>query len=443
MSRLRWSNLIISAFVFLALFPVLPLFSQQKMDAINRDRAIGILRDAYDNVKKHYYDAKYHGLDIDARYHEYDGKIRSANSLGQAFGIVAGYLDGLKDSHTFFDPPSRPFHIDYGYRLQMYGDDCFITTVRPGTDAENKVHPGDQILTLNTYGVNRGDLSNMEYYFNRLSPQQASKLELRDPAGQERTIMVDAKVRQLKRVMDLTGADGGNDFNDLVREMEHEAHAVRQRLIEMGDVMIWNMPEFDLDDQEVDRIFGVARKHKALVLDLRGNRGGAVVTLERMVSDVFDHEVKIADRIGRKELKPQIAKAHGGDKFTGKIVVLVDSRSASAAELFARVMQLEQRGTVVGDKSAGAVMEALHYSGSQGADTKIFYSFSITDADLIMKDGKSLEHVGVIPDEIMLPTAKDLAAGRDPVLSRAVEIAGAHIDPAAAGKLFPIEWLPN
>lgn len=443
MSRLRWSGLFVSAFVFLTFFPVYPLFSQQKMDSINRERAIDILRDAYENVKKHYYDPKYHGLDIDARYHEYDGKIRNANSLGQAFGIVAAYLDGLKDSHTFFDPPPRPFHLDYGYRMQMYGDNCFISTVRPGTDAETKVHPGDQVLTLNTYDVNRGDFWNMEYYFNTLSPQKASNLQLRDPAGQERAITVDAKVRQLKRVMDLTGADGGNDFNDLIREMEHEAHAVRQRLVEMGDVAIWNMPEFDLDDQEVDRIFSVARKHKALVLDLRGNPGGAVVTLERMISDIFDHEIKIADRIGRKELKPQIAKAHGGDKFTGKIVVLVDSRSASAAELFARVMQLEKRGTVIGDKSAGAVMEALHYSGSQGTDTKIFYGFSITDADLIMKDGKSLEHVGVMPDEIMLPSAKDLAEGRDPVLARAVEIAGGHIEPAAAGKLFPIEWLPN
>ena len=155
MSRLRWSNLIISAFVFLALFPVLPLLSQQKMDSINRERAIDILRDAYENVKKHYYDPKYHGLDIDARYHEYDGKIRNANSLGQAFGIVAAYLDALKDSHTFFDPPPRPFHIDYGYRMQMYGDNCFITTVRPGTDAQSKVHPGDQVLTLNAYDVNR------------------------------------------------------------------------------------------------------------------------------------------------------------------------------------------------------------------------------------------------------------------------------------------------
>jgi C-terminal processing protease CtpA/Prc len=443
MSRLRCRTLITALMTLAALGPVGPLFSQQKMDSINRGRAIEILRDAYDNVKRHYYDPKYHGLDIDARYHEYDTKIRNANSLGQAFGIVAAYLDGLKDSHTFFDPPSRPFHIDYGYRMQMYGDTCYITTVRPGTDAETKVHPGDQVLALNAYGVNRDDITNMEYYFNRLSPQKESNLELRDPAGQDRKIAVDSKVRELKRVMDLTGADGGDDMTDLIREMEHDAHAVRQRWIDMGDVMIWNMPEFDLEDQEVDRIFSLARKHRALVLDLRGNRGGAVVTLERMISDVFDHEVKIADRIGRKDPKPQIAKLHGGDKFSGKIVVLIDSRSASAAELFARVMQLERRGTVVGDKSAGAVMEALRYSGSQGMDTKIFYSFSITDADLIMKDGKSLEHVGVTPDEILLPTAKDLAASRDPVLARAVEIAGAHLDPATAGKLFPVEWLPN
>jgi C-terminal processing protease CtpA/Prc len=88
-------------------------------------------------------------------------------------------------------------------------------------------------------------------------------------------------------------------------------------------------------------------------------------------------------------------------------------------------------------------MEARFYSMSQGVDTKIFYGASITEADLIMADGKSLEHNGVTPDEIVLPTAADLAAGRDPVLARAAQIAGIKIDAAAAGKLFPIEWMPD
>ncbi|HXN19638.1 MAG TPA: hypothetical protein VN875_14975 [Candidatus Binatus sp.] len=171
---------IVAAIVIMAM-PGTVLRSQQTMDAINLDRSRGILRDAYENVKKHYYDPKYHGLDIDARYHEFDAKIQKASSLSQAFGLVAGFLDGLNDSHTFFEPPSRPYRVDYGYRMQIFGEDCFITRVRPGTDAESKVHPGDQVLGYNNFAVNRGDLWKMSYYFDSLSPQKASILALRDP----------------------------------------------------------------------------------------------------------------------------------------------------------------------------------------------------------------------------------------------------------------------
>jgi C-terminal processing protease CtpA/Prc len=432
-------------FVSLLAFNGASLRSQQppKMDSINLDRSRGILRDAYENVKKHYYDPKFHGLDIDARYHEYDAKIHSASSLSQAFGLVAGYLDGLNDSHTFFRPPSRPYRVDYGYRMQIYGENAFITQVRPGTDAEPKVHPGDQVLGYNNFAVNRGDFWKVSYYFNSLSPQKASVLALRNPHGEDKQLTVDAKVRELKKVLDFTGADGAWDIWQYIRDEQNADHMVRQRYYETGDVMIWKMPEFFLTYEDVDHMFGIARKHKALVLDLRGNPGGAIITLEHMLGNVFDHDVKIADRVGRKEMKSETAKSRGGSAFSGKLIVLVDSGSASCAELFPRVIQLEHRGTVVGDRTAGAVMEARGYSDSQGADTKIFYSFSITEADLTMKDGKSLEHVGVTPDEVVIPTAQDLSAGRDPALSRAAELAGVAIDPAAAGKMFPFEWLPN
>jgi C-terminal processing protease CtpA/Prc len=60
-----------------------------------------------------------------------------------------------------------------------------------------------------------------------------------------------------------------------------------------------------------------------------------------------------------------------------------------------------------------------------------------------MGDGKSLEHTGVTPDELLLPSGADLAAKRDPVLSRAAELAGMKIDPEKAGAMFLIEWKRN
>jgi carboxyl-terminal processing protease len=126
--------------------------------------------------------------------------------------------------------------------------------------------------------------------------------------------------------------------------------------------------------------------------------------------------------------------------------VLVNSDSASASELFARTMQLQHRATVIGDLSAGAVMESRIYpfqiGVTGGNDLLVFYSASITHDDLFMTDGKSLEKVGVTPDVEIVPTGADLAAGRDPVLAQAAQLAGAKLDPAAAGKFFPFEWAP-
>ena len=87
------------------------------------------------------------------------------------------------------------------------------------------------------------------------------------------------------------------------------------------------------------------------------------------------------------------------DAFTGPIVVLIDSRSASASEVTARVMQIEKRGTVIGDRSAGAVMTSLSFPHTLGQDfygrgTIAFYGTSITVADLKMSDGFSLEKSG-------------------------------------------------
>jgi C-terminal processing protease CtpA/Prc len=69
----------------------------------------------------------------------------------------------------------------------------------------------------------------------------------------------------------------------------------------------------------------------------------------------------------------------------------------------------------------------------------IVYGALVTTADVIMSDGGRLEKKGVTPDFIVLPTAEDLAAGRDPALAQAFKFAGQSLDAAAAGALLPKE----
>jgi carboxyl-terminal processing protease len=205
--------------------------------------------------------------------------------------------------------------------------------------------------------------------------------------------------------------------------------------------MIWKVPQLLLNSDEIEKAIGKARKHTALILDLRGNPGGNFDSLTLMVGSLFDRDIKIADRVGRNAPKALIAK-HAAHPCEGKLIVLVDGDSASAAELLARVVQLEHRGAVIGDKTAGAVMETIIHPERMDVDSIFGYGIAVTDANLIMSDGKSLEKTGVVPDEELLPTGADLAAGRDPVLSRAAESVGVKLDPVEAGKMFPFEWKP-
>jgi len=98
---------------------------------------------------------------------------------------------------------------------------------------------------------------------------------------------------------------------------------------------------------------------------------------------------------------------------------------------------------VLGDHTAGRVREGQVQVLSEGQRAALLYLISVSNAELVMSDGKPLEGVGVIPDSVLLPTANDLGEGRDPVLARAAELAASHLDSTAAGKAFPFLWPPD
>src|SRR5215510_3063017 len=414
-----------------------PVLAQPDIN-FQRERARTMLRIVKDDLKKNYYDTNFHGMDVEARFSAADAKIKEAESVGQLFGIIAQALVDLNDSHTFFLPPGRANRTEYGLQMQAFGDKVFVSAIKPGSDAEKKgLKTGDQILSIGGFEPARRDLWKLIYMFYTLRPQAGLRLVVQSPEGQQRQLDVMANIKQGKLVTDLTG----QDIWDLLREAEAEDRLNRQRYVEAGaNLLIWKMPSFAIAEGEVDGMMGKARKREALILDLRGNPGGYVKTLEWFAGYFFDKEVKIADLKGRKEMKPQMSKPHGDKNFSGKLVVLVDSKSGSAAEIFARTVQLEKRGVVIGDRTAGAVMQSRTFDHQMGTDTVIFYGVSVTNADVIMSDGKSLEGVGVAPDELLLPTAADLAANRDPVLARAAARVGFELPQDKAGAMFPVEW---
>ncbi|HUL73477.1 MAG TPA: S41 family peptidase [Vicinamibacterales bacterium] len=396
-----------------------------------------MLRNAYETVKAHYYDPAFHGVDLDARYRDFSDRLKAATSVDAGEVVVAQFLEGLKDSHTFFQPPARSFQVDYGYQLDLVGNDAFVTHVHAGTDAAARLTPGDRVISINGLPIDRESDYTVRYILTVLAPRTSTELVVESPGGDLRTVMVASTVHQKRIARSLTN---GNEISAVNQERDDALRSLRQQHVEMGAVMIWKMPAFFAEDAEIDRLFSEARKHAGLVLDLRGNPGGRVDTLVRMVGNLFDRDVAVATRMARADQKKVVAPTRGRVAYAGKVVVLIDSRSASAAEVLSRVIQLEHRGTVIGDRSAGAVMEAIGYPFRLGNDALLYYAFSVTDADVIMTDGHSLERAGVTPDETRLPSPRDLAAGRDPVLSYAAHLAGLELDPVAAGKLFPFEW---
>jgi C-terminal processing protease CtpA/Prc len=420
--------------------------AQPPPSSAERDRARDMLRHAQEDIKKEYYDPAFHGIDLDAHFNAADEKLKKATSLGQLFGVIAQALAEFDDSHLFFVPPSRSARYDYGWRMRMIGDKCFVTAVKPDSDAEKKgLRPGDEIISIDGREPTRDNHWKMQYFYYALRPQPAVRFVVAKPGGERAQYDVLTKVTEGKRIQDLTVSGGnGVDLINLIRDEENAASENRDRYIEAGeDLFIWKMNEFDLEPTQVDDMMGKARKHKAFILDLRGNGGGAETTLLRLLSNVFDHEVKLGDITRRKETKPLVAKGRGDSAFKGDLVVLIDSQSGSAAELFARVIQLEKRGRVVGDRSAGAVMRSRLHPHSAGVDVVTEYGVSVTDADIVMTDGKSLEHVGVTPDAVMLPGGADMAAGRDPVLAYAASLVGVKLDADKAGALFPTRWPKN
>ncbi len=136
---------------------------------------------------------------------------------------------------------------------------------------------------------------------------------------------------------------------------------------------------------------------KGLILDLRNNPGG-LLTQAIAVADDFLEEGEIVSTRGR--IKGQDARypARRGDLMDNKpIVVLVNSGSASAAEIVAGALQDNRRAVVVGTKSfgKGSVQTIFDLPGNTG--------MRLTTALYYTPSGKSIQAHGIVPDILQKP----------------------------------------
>jgi C-terminal processing protease CtpA/Prc len=436
MIRRRSQKMVASALMSALLISTAIAAQQQKLDKFKVAQGLRILDLVHAEVKNHYYDPTFHGVNIDAAFAQAKDKISGTDSFNEDFIIIESTLDALQDSHTYFIPPPRPYNVDYGFRKKMIGDKCFVVDVKPGSDAfKQGLRSGDQLLTINQFPPSRPTLWKLDYLYGALNPQPELNLEVQSPDGARRRVETKSEVVQYNKQV---------SGDEVVKRAAHQRELERLRYAEFGDeLVVINIPNFAMSSSELETVASRIRKHKAAILDLRGNPGGSVLQMEELLRNLFDHDVRIFDRVTKGGRTTENIKSVGGRAYQGKIVALVDSNSDSAAEITARVLQMEKRGTVIGDRSAGKVMEAKTYLDQLGVDTLFGFGTSVTDADLIMSDGRSLEGVGVMPDEQILPTASDLATGRDPALTRAAALLGVVITPEAAGKLFPYVWITS
>ncbi len=104
-----------------------------------------------------------------------------------------------------------------------------------------------------------------------------------------------------------------------------------------------------------------------LIIDLRGNPGGYLSAVIRMVNEVLDKGELIVYTAGRTQPKREFTAENRGKFFGKRVVILVDEYSASASEIFAGAVQDNDRGTIIGRRTfgKGLVQEQIpFYDGS-------------------------------------------------------------------------------
>jgi len=101
--------------------------------------------------------------------------------------------------------------------------------------------------------------------------------------------------------------------------------------------------------------------------------------------------------------------------FPGNVVVLVDEASMSSAEYHALAFRAAPQAVVMGSTTSGADGNVSRFALPGGLTTMI------SGIGVFDDERQPTQRVGIVPDEVVLPTIAGIRDGRDEVLEAAVE----------------------
>ena len=194
-------------------------------------------------------------------------------------------------------------------------------------------------------------------------------------------------------------------------------HLTTERLTTAGGSTIgvirfnmWMPPIARSFDEAIDAF----REVDGIVIDVRGNGGGAGMLMMGMAGHFIDERaslgtVTMRDMELRFVVNPRRVDTQGRrvTPYAGPLAILIDGLSVSASEAFAGGMQAVGRARVFGETSYGAVLGSVIDRLPNGD------ALQHATSDFVTAAGERLEGRGAIPDEVVPLTREDLLAGRD------------------------------
>ncbi|MDR1506602.1 MAG: S41 family peptidase [Treponema sp.] len=173
----------------------------------------------------------------------------------------------------------------------------------------------------------------------------------------------------------------------------------------------------------IDSIINSLSSTTALIVDIRGNRGGLQANVDyianRFASAERDYvEVRTKNGTGRNDFSSSITHTikPEGTRYTKPIILLTNKQTISGGEWFTLALRSQPHVTHAGSTSAGAFSLSLERQLANG------WIYSVSVQKVTDMDGACYEGVGIAPPILTANSAVNIASNIDDQLGNALTL---------------------